>query len=302
MNVAYIILAHKNPQQVIRLVLRLLDGEGDTVVIHYDRNSADIGYRQLVEALASRQNVLFTNRTRCSWGGFAIVEATVNCLRELSRKGISYDYAMLLSGQDYPLQCTRKLKNWLKSANGHSFMQYFSLPNACWHGGGVSRLESWQYTRIALFGYSVGHGGLVNLVNKTMNMLFPRRKFFPHLTPYGGSQWWCLSREAVGYILHYIQRQVMFVRYFRSVHCSDEIFFHTILMNSPLRAKVQNESATFADWTSGPDYPKILGSDDYPRLIDSPCFFARKFDMERDAAILAMLDAHINSAVVPIGE
>ncbi len=39
--------------------------------------------------------------------------------------------------------------------------------------------------------------------------------------------------------------------------------------------------------------PKVLGVEDFERLIASPALFARKFDMTEDSVILDMIDAHL---------
>ena len=47
----------------------------------------------------------------------------------------------------------------------------------------------------------------------------------------------------------------------------------------------------FVDWTTG--VPKVLGVEDFSRVMESGGLFARKFDITEDAAILDMIDERL---------
>ena len=70
------------------------------------------------------------------------------------------------------------------------------------------------------------------------------------------------------------------------------MFFHTIILNSPLQESVVNDDLRFLEWrnpeTAGG--PAILGTDDFGKIIASSKLFARKFDVTQDAEILDMID------------
>lgn len=38
----------------------------------------------------------------------------------------------------------------------------------------------------------------------------------------------------------------------------------------------------YIDWTTGPTYPRILNEDDFYKIKNSACLFARKFDDNLD--------------------
>jgi len=54
---------------------------------------------------------------------------------------------------------------------------------------------------------------------------------------------------------------------------------------------------TIVDWSAG--QPKVLGVEDFSRIMESGGLFARKFDMTHDAAILDLVDAHLGFAPAP---
>ena len=86
LRIAYLILAHKSPLQVVRLVQRL-QGEDRTFVIHVDLNSPSAEW-EMARSVLSQPNVFWANRIACTWGGFSLVEATLSCI-EVLRKSAS---------------------------------------------------------------------------------------------------------------------------------------------------------------------------------------------------------------------
>ena len=68
----------------------------------------------------------------------------------------------------------------------------------------------------------------------------------------------------------------------------DECFFQTLLMNSPLASTVTTRTLTHVDWRA--PWPGILTMADLPRLRNSECLLARKFDPQIDRVILDELD------------
>ncbi|NJO94264.1 MAG: beta-1,6-N-acetylglucosaminyltransferase [Hydrococcus sp. RM1_1_31] len=126
MNFAYLILAHKNPDQLIRLIRRLQDRDS-SFFIHLDRKSGEKSYSQLVEGLKDVPNLYFVKRYRCYWGAFNIVKATIALIDRLIESGVNFDYAFLLSGQDYLIKKNAEIKKYIARNNGKEFIESFSL-------------------------------------------------------------------------------------------------------------------------------------------------------------------------------
>jgi hypothetical protein len=83
------------------------------------------------------------------------------------------------------------------------------------------------------------------------------------------------------------------IRFFKHVWIPDELFFQTIVMNSPLRDTIVNDDLRYVDWTR-PTAPAILGRQDFDTLRNSGKLFARKFDTTVDREILDLLDQRID--------
>ena len=55
-------------------------------------------------------NIYFLKRHTCYWGDFNIVKATCEGIKEIVKSGINFDYAILLSGQDYLIKSTTQIE------------------------------------------------------------------------------------------------------------------------------------------------------------------------------------------------
>lgn len=295
MRIAYIISAYKYPEQLIRLIFRL-NTEGTSFFVHIDKKSDAAIYRRMVAGLSSLPNVYFLKRHRSYWGGFGHVATSIKGLTELSRRGIAFDYVVLLTGQDYPIKTNAQIAEFLRHSDGMSYLDYAELPD----DGPVSRhrIDYWHLR----FGKHLAfptrrdfRSRPVSLIWRVFIALFPRKRTFPAgFRPYVGSSYWCLSRECVEYVNEFIARNPAFVRFFWYVDIPDELFFHTLIINSPWRDKVINASLTYFDWSNpAAGLPAVLGREDFEKLRHSPKLFARKFDMTRDAAVLDLIDREI---------
>lgn len=274
MKIAYIILAHKNVSQ-IRYLMETIQGENVSIYLHLDRLAGEKIYREAKTTLAGIRNLILIKRFVTNWGGFGLVRATLEGIHLICQDG-NFDYVILLSGQDLPIKPKKALDNFLNDNNGHSFMEYHQFPHPLWKdNGGYDRIEQWYFSlpiKKTWFSTKIRRG-----LNRLMNWRKPSRNFPRGFNPFGGAQWWCLYKDCILYVDDFVKTHKSFVRYFKTVRIPDEIFFHTILMNSPLSNKIVNRKLTYVDWNCSPA-PKVLNNTDLKKLKISDDFFARKFD------------------------
>lgn len=275
-RIAYVILAHQLPEQLVRLVRRL-DSPRALFLIHINRRSDDAIYQAARAGLAERKNVVFLRRHKLYWAGFGHVRATIEGLEELYTHSVPFDYVALLTGQDYPIKPVSVIERTLAESGGRSFMAYDRLPGGLVDG--MERITHWHSRRIG--------------VAKGWHLKLPLRRRFPlGLVPYGGSSYWWLSRDAVDYVRGFLAEQPGYLRFFKHVDVPDEIFFHTVMMNSPLRHSVVNDELRHVDWTRTP-LPAVFRVGDFEELERSPKLVARKFDSSVDAEILDLIDREL---------
>jgi len=282
MRIAYIISAYKYPSQLIRLISRL-NLDSANFFVHVDKRTALEVYQEMVDGTKHLANVFFLKRYRCYWGGFGHVQATIEGINEIINRNIPFHYAVLLTGQDYPIKTNEQIREYLRESNGKSFLNYFPLPNDEWEGGGMQRVEQWH---VRLFNHHY-------IFPKNRNF-FVKRKFLQGYQPYGGSSYWCLSSECIAYIHRFIKTNRGFINYFRYVDVPDEMIFQTILINSPLAESIVNDDLRYIDWkVLNAGSPAVLDKNDFECLARSSKLFARKFDMNVDAEVLDLIDQEI---------
>jgi Core-2/I-Branching enzyme len=283
-SLAYLILCHKNPRQVIRLIERLR--EDDTVfVIHVDKRSNEEVYTELREYASKTSHVYFAERHRCYWGNFGIVRATISCIQAAIRLDLPFDYAFLLSGQDYPIKANAEIRSFLSRHQGAEFIESFRLetPNRWSNTGGygqaMNRIQYWTV-------YVRSHCFQIRL----------KRRFPRGWTPYGGSQWWCLSKDCISYLGEAVRKNKSIVRYFKWVFVPDESFFQTLLSNSPFHKKIISADLRYVDWINpNPNYPRTLELVDLAKLKAASKIFARKVEKGRSDGLLDQLDRYLDN-------
>jgi hypothetical protein len=293
MNVCYLILAHHQPRHLGRLV-RALATDSSACLVHLDRKSNPSDF---VAALAVPNVRTTERRIGIHWGDFSMVEATLVLLREAYADPRQFDVFVLLSGVDYPLQTALYIERFLAAHGGEEFLDMVPMPNDEL-GKPLSRLTRYKRRPTDSPITSTLRRALVKLG------ALPRERDYraglAGLAPYGGSQWWAMSRDAAGYVLDFVARTPGPVRFFEHTHCPDESFFQTILANSPLRSRIRR-NLTYADWTRGGARPSditehhldIFAASDTVVIDDAfgtgEVLFARKFSDENDD-LVAKLD------------
>jgi Core-2/I-Branching enzyme len=317
MKIAYIVLAHRNPEQVIRLISKL-STENTSFFVHIDKRSEAKIFQQIMRGLNHLPNIYFLKRYKCYWGHFSIVAATIEGFKEIFSKDVSFDWVILLSGQDYPIKSKIQIEEFLCRNQGKSFMDYFPIPqpehiNPKWPNSGFDRIIYWHFRlfdepfvfpgkrKLNVYHWKK-YPGQPTLKDRIISKIWfslvsrfsIRRKFLQGFKPFAGSQFWGLSKECAEYVYNFIQQNPRSVNYFKYVDIPDEMLYQTILLNSRFKDDIINENLWYIDWENpNPDYPATMEKKDLENLLKSPKLFARKFDMCRDTEILDMLDQKI---------
>jgi core-2/I-Branching enzyme len=271
-RIAYVISAYKNPGHLSRLVHRLHTGPESSFVVHIDSKTDEQTFHQFRDGLSDLEGIRFLPRHACHWGGFGHVRASLKGIDDIVTSGDDPDYVVLLSGGDYPIKPNAYIRDFLARGEGRSFLMHFPLPTQSWSRGGLDRLSQWH------------------LRWHRVHIRLPLRRTLPgSLKPWGGSAYWIVSRSALHTIHDFVEANPEYVRFFQHVDIPDELFFQTILLNSAEAERCVDHRLHYTEW-SRPPAPSILLTEDYPRLVESTCLFARKFDPTIDAEILDLID------------
>lgn len=313
MQINYIILAHKNPKQVQRLINRL-ENPNCNFYIHIDKG---VDATPFFNILSNRKNIFFIpdkQREYGTWGDIGIVMATIKTLSQIVTDNQN-GYCVLMSGQDYPLQNNQSINDFFDFNYGANFIETFSIPysNGWGNDGGLHRLNQYKinlsnsrmdFIQLPSFFDKIFYKKqtirkLLKLIKKSQYIpllkLCKKRRFPYHLKPYGGGQWWAFPIETVQEILNFIHSNPKYTTYHKDTLLPDEIFFHSILMklketNTNLVIK---PSVTYVNWTrKNTPLPVTFKIEDIEELRNAAInhLFARKFDIDIDEQILNNID------------
>ena len=292
----FVLLTHNKPHQTLRLVRRLNAMYAEPpIVVHHDFGKSD------PDAARFPANVRFVQpHVATDWARFSLVEATIAGVRLLFQQPDAPEWFTLLSGADYPCASAAAVLADLHNAGADAFMKHHPVePSDPMCQREPARLSRYLHHQINVY-----------YINRRLRFSWrpiqlPRwlsRPFLPFSQAFrchAGWQWFTANRKAVRAILDFHDHRPALARHYLNKWCTDESYFHCILCNdSSLR--IVNDNKRYTEWRQGDPHPKTLGADDVPKILESGCHFARKFDVDLDASALA-LDA-LDGAWPPAGE
>jgi len=296
----YIILAHKAPDQLKRLIDRIND-EDSFFFIHIDKKS-DI--EQFTECIVGDNIKFITNRMNCLWGDFSQVIATIRLMEE-AVKSKRDGMIILLTGQDYPIKSLSEIDCFIEKNSGYNFIDTIPVEEIweCYK----DKTESYKFNVSTSRGHCVTFRKVSKASLKSffkdeitfgqLLLLLKKRKLKLGLRQYGGSAWWAFNAESLGKMYRFINDNYNeLYEYYQYTTCPDEIFFQTIakqLSDQDNSIKIA-PSFTYVNWLRDTTAasPVIFTMDDLDELKLQPSnrLFARKFDMDVDDKVLDALD------------
>ena len=249
--------------------------EGNDFYIHVDAKTDITPFKPLM----GLDNVFFVpDRVAVYWGTFSMVEATLKLFRMTNNK--AYGHICLVSGDTLPLRSNREIKDYFSSQPDTEFAIYQAV-------------KPQHYDRIKYIypdeDPKKKKSGLKKLWRRiqTRLKLYPKNSFAADIPPLAfGAQWIALTPAFRDYIFEYLKENPLYARAFKRSRFCDEIFFHTILHNSPYESRNDKRHMMYDDWDTGPQAPRILDETDFARLHELAnkdnethhYLFARKFN------------------------
>ena len=275
MRLAHLVLAHNHPSQLLRLVKSLSSQNAD-IYIHLDKKADPKEFA----SIKNIPNTYFVKKNvRMTWCEYSTIQGTLNGIEEILATGITYSHINLLSGNDYPLQSAATIEDFLFSNPDKTYMWYDLIFN------------DWTHGQRRMNNYCFGDYGFRGryILQALANMVLPHRRLPKGLKAYGRAQWLTITPACASYVIYFIKANPAVQRFFRMTWAVDEVFFQTILCNSPsLRKHIVNDNLRYI--VLNEEYrPTTLTIADAERLNASRKFYARKFDSQVDPTILDYL-------------
>ena len=293
MTVVYIVISHRNPEQVLRLVRVLREGPSARVLVRHDPRGERLD-RKEVEAAGGDP---LQDRIKTQWGGWSQLKLILGCLREAVTRH-DPDWVLILSGQDYPLRPLADIEADLEASPADarlgSVRQVETRRPTAGDDEFFLRCRYRHYARPRVFPSSLPRSLRPLAYARELPPLVGVRRIEPApLTLFASADWLTLGRAGIRAVLAASEdRRLM--RHFRRVAVPSESFFASVLLADPSLI-VEHDNRRFSSFASGSPHPDTLTSADYDRLLASGADFARKFDATRDPHVLDLLDEHRRS-------
>ncbi len=267
MSVGIVMLVHTALGRAEQ-VARHWSAAGCPVVIHVDKMVAKRTFETFVTALSDLEDVTFSDRYRCEWGTWGIVQATQSASETMLAQYPQVRHVYLASGSCLPLRPVQELIDYLADRPQTDFIESATTSEVPWTVGGLDEERftlrfpvSWKRNRY-----------LFDLFTDFQRRFNIKRKMPNGILPHMGSQWWCLSRRTLSAILQDPERPT-YDRFFRHVWIPDESYFQTLARQ--YSSNIESRSLTLSKF----DFqgkPHIFYDDHLQLLRRSDCFVARK--------------------------
>jgi hypothetical protein len=311
MKVLYLIQTHKNPDQIYRLVKTIRKSSpSSTIVISHDSNSPPLDLANFCDLPGEPIHCLYAQSGR---GDLSLVFAYLESLEWIYRQNIEFDWLVNLSGQCYPTQPLHHLENLLSETEYDGFLEYFELfsGNVPWtlqksqdrylyhYWRSEFLLSKWQRAILKPLKVIVnGTQPLLRLHWYNDRLMLGRRASDPfghQFVGYGGSYFHILSARCVNFLYTFANSDdgKQLIKFYEKTWVPVESFLQTVLVSNS-DFKFYNHNKRYINWSvTSSGHPSVITTEHYSDLTNDEVFFARKFDITKDSAILDDLDKRI---------
>ncbi|MCH5230167.1 MAG: glycosyl transferase [Muribaculaceae bacterium] len=286
---AYLILAHKNFNQ-LKTLISLLDDPRNDIFVHVDLKASDFKEEEFKFLCKNSRLIFVEERYKVNWGGVSIMRAELSLLKKATQTG-RYDYYHLLSGMDLPIKSQSEIHSFFDENAGKEFIKFWEFKK--------STYSRFRYFTIFPEGEGKFKTRIINHIFKGLQMAVGFRinrkidfKF--------ASQWFSITDSLARYV---VARRDWLEKVFKHTSTCDEIFLPTLVYDSdfknnlyvsePVKSQkeVNRADMRLIDWTRGESirHPWVFTKGDYKFLTDSDLLWARKFDENVDSEIIGMI-------------
>jgi hypothetical protein len=263
--------------------------------LHVDKRVPQEPFREAAAAAAAETQFLPPRAS--DWAAAGVIDVILDALRRGLADGC--DYFMLISGQDFPLKPAAELVAFAEAAGSRTYMEHWPLSDSIHAFGGRNRTDFYAYTvrgrRLVCVPWGEDtrsmsvRGRAVNSALRLRSVFKGKRRFPDYARAHAGAAWWNMSRDAADYVLRFADAHPDYRRYHTYTAATDEVFFQSILAGTEYADshELVDDAQRFYVWDG--THARTLVAADLPAMIESGKLFARKFDIDVDAEVIAQL-------------
>lgn len=307
MNQAILIMMHKNPEQVVRLVKYFPD-DRCVCFIHVDKKCRiDLDEFQAALDTVNGKCIILRERISGQLANWSLAKISLilikNAYQYSQEKGIIFSYYRLLSGQDYPIRTFEEYESFLEKNYPREFMGLSHYEERVahvqdkfgrWRFNGLRNLLAQIIKSETLYRACIAPVYLCEVVwTKIKGAPYEKMCREGYITA-GGPSWWNITDRLAAYIVEQVEKKNPVIDIVKRTATPEESIIQVLYATAPWYKKEWFYNLTIGNYGKGKQ--KITGhtyawrEEDLPELLESNCFFARKFDVNIDSGILDRLD------------
>lgn len=236
MRIAYLLMAHKDPNQVKRLVESLQDS-GD-FFIHIDKKS-DLS--EFTKAIGENKKVFYADkRIRVNWAAWSMTEVYLNLLAQAYNSDKQYDRFVFMTGQDYPLMTNEQIVEEFSAHKDVEYVMAYKISTSTIPTDKNKVLKKWYFENpfnnkfLRRCWFSFTYRVLTKLSNRKTTKIPLGGKL---VDSYFGQMLSAFTRDGAKLLVDVFQNDKKYNKVMKHVHASVEHYWQTIIFNSDLRSK-----------------------------------------------------------------
>lgn len=273
-KIAFILLCHKDPDAIIKQATSLT-AVGDYISIHFDARQSKEVFEKIRDGLSDNPRVAFARkRIKCGWGAWSLVQATLYAVEAAVEAFPRATHFYMVSGDCMSIKTAEYAHEFLNREDV-DYIESFDYFDSDWIKTGFKE-ERLIYRH---FFNERTHKWLFYNSFNLQKKLGLARKIPEDLQMMIGSQWWCLRRRTIEWVLDFTRSRPDVMRFFQTTWIPDETFFQTIVRHLVPGDEIRTRTLTFLIFT---DYgmPINFYNDHYDLLLAQDFLFARKISPE----------------------
>lgn len=272
--VVVVMLTHRAPELVRRLVDQVLLGNDVAVVLHHDPRGPELDLPR------SSQVLVVPHPIRAGWGRIGLARAVLDSLEHARRHVRELGWALVVSGQDYPCRPMADIESELVSSPYDAYVRWLPVGAPAHDVGDWQRLARTRYLRRRRLPFTHRHVPAPRL-----------HPFRGDRDLFIGDMWVNLGPAALDHVVAQRSRLPGVERYLARCQIPDEALLTTLLLNDATALRIANERRRFIRWTPGALHPATLTLTDLEDVVAGDDFFARKVALPVSLPLLDALDA-----------
>lgn len=328
-RVAILILAHKNQQQIDRLI-KTLDFPYFDLFIHIDKRYGDIS--KLVALENDRRIFFIKNREKGYLNTYSLVDITLK-LMKTAKSRFNYKYYIILSAQDYPIKSNKYIYDFLMNSYPQEFIDYTIVEKGAWceNWGNVAFQQSSRKTIFDIIGHKYYFSKIGSILRAPVKLVIDKFLTITNGKPIdlikklgfdyaAGSHFSMLTDKSVDHILDIIKSEEgkQLISIFKFSPTPEESFFQTVLSTTDIELRKKKvPKFTYQDLlitrmdrdylyrfifdykdgvSSG--HPYSLSINEFSLLKNANSLFARKFDINHNNEIFNLIDKELRNSEI----